>query len=414
MVHAWKETSVPTLPGVGLPPRIFDTATQTLVEASRSSLYVCGITPYDATHLGHAATYVAYDTLLRAWQDAGQSVTYVQNVTDIDDPLLERAEATGVTWQELAESQTNLFRSDMEALSVIPPTYYKGVVETMESIMVGVQQMLNDGSAYWVGKDVYADLAIDKKFGSLGNLDHSTQMKFFTERGGDPDTPGKRDALDPLLWRGERPGEPTWDGGELGMGRPGWHIECAVIASEYLDVPFMVQGGGEDLVFPHHEMSISHLRRLTKVEQPAAINMHAALISYQGEKMSKSLGNLIFVSKLRDEGVPADAIRLVLLGQHYRDEWEYSPHLLEQASERLARWQDAMTAPERTVGPTGAQILDRVRLALSEDLNTPEALKIVDQWVHEGRTTTQDRELIAKTADALLGIKTLGTVVTPS
>src|SRR5699024_9122358 len=160
----------------------------------------------------------------------------------------------GVTWEELAESQTDLFRSDMEALSVLPPTHYIGVVESMELISRGVTEMLEADAAYWVGPDLYADLAADSRFGSIGHYDHDTQMRFFAERGGDPQTPGKRNALDPLLWRGEREGEPAWDGGKLGPGRPGWHVECSIIAREYLSIPFVVQGGGEDLIFPHHEM----------------------------------------------------------------------------------------------------------------------------------------------------------------
>ncbi len=372
-------------------------------------MYVCGITPYDATHLGHAATYVAYDTLVRVWKDAGHEVTYVQNVTDIDDPLLERAEATGTDWRDLAVSQTDLFRSDMEALSVIPPTHYVGVVESMDLIAQGVRDMLANGDAYWVGQDVYADLSKDPQFGSIGNLDASTQLEFFTERGGDPQTPGKRNVLDPLLWRGQREGEPGWDGGELGMGRPGWHIECAIISREYLSVPFRLQGGGQDLVFPHHDMSTSHLRLLTGEADPIDVNMHASLISYQGEKMSKSLGNLIFVSKLLQEGVEADAIRILLLSNHYRREWEYTDEALAAARERLASWREQIaTAATRSEGMTGETALALIREHLANDLGTPSALKVIDEWATSGRMEDEDRRLIVAAADALLGIKTLG------
>lgn len=402
---------MPELPGQGPLPHLFDTSSRQVVPVSGGGLYVCGITPYDATHLGHAATYVAYDTLIRVWRDAGQTATYVQNVTDIDDPLLERAAATGVTWQELAESQTDLFRSDMEALSVIPPTHYLGVVESMELIVGGVTEMLEAGAAYWVGEDLYADLAADPRFGADLHIDHATQMRFFAERGGDPATPGKRNPLDPLLWRGEREGEPSWDGGVLGRGRPGWHVECTVIARANLPVPFAVQGGGEDLVFPHHEMSLSHLRVLTGVEHPARVNMHAALIAYQGEKMSKSLGNLVFVSGLRKDGVEPGAIRLLLLAHHYRQEWEYTDGLLDEAITRLRTWREAVsgsTPPSTTgTGATGEEVLARVREHLGNDLDAPAALAVVDEWAANGSRDDEDRRLVADLIDALFGVKGL-------
>lgn len=409
---------MPVLPGQGSTPRIFDSATQQMLPAPSGGLYVCGITPYDATHLGHAATYVAYDTLVRVWRDAGGEPVYIQNVTDIDDPLLERAEATGVTWAELAESQTDLYRSDMEALNVIPPTHYRGVVESMDLIIAGVSEMLDEGAAYWVGEDLYADLSADANYGIFCHYDHDAQMSLFAERGGDPHTPGKRDPLDPLLWLGARPGEPTWDGGRLGLGRPGWHIECAVIAREYLEVPFNVQGGGEDLTFPHHEMSLSHLRILTGAQQPATVRMHAALLEYEGEKMSKSLGNLVFVSGLRGDGVDPAAIRLLLLGQHYRHAWEYSTDKLETASRRLAQWRAAITEPtgsteSATVGAgepggmSGVQALEQIRAHLAEDLDTPSALKVVDEWVEQGRRGEEDCRLMVNAVDALFGVKGL-------
>ncbi|HLS01089.1 MAG TPA: class I tRNA ligase family protein, partial [Beutenbergiaceae bacterium] len=338
----------------------------------------------------------------------------VQNVTDIDDPLLDRAQETGVGWKDLAQSQTDLYRSDMEALSVIPPTHFVGVVESMHLVVEGVQQMLEAGAAYWVGPDLYADLSADNRFGSIGKFDRATQLEFFSERGGDPDTPGKRDPLDPLLWRGKRDAEPAWDGGVLGWGRPGWHIECAIIARRYLDVPFVLQGGGEDLVFPHHEMSLSHLRILTDTDHPAEVNMHAALLAYKGEKMSKSLGNLVFVSGLRELGVEPDVIRLLLLDQHYRHEWEYTQDKLSHAQQRFARWQDAMATDSNGSGPTGEQVLETVRGHLANDLDTASALKAVDQWAESGRKTTADRRLVADLTDGLFGVKKLTALIAAS
>ncbi len=220
-----------------------------------ATLYVCGITPYDATHIGHAATYVAFDLLVRAWTDAGHRVRYASNVTDVDDPLLERAAATGVDWRALAVEQTALFAEDMTALGVVPPDVYEGAVETIPAVVDAVTQLLDAGLAYRVPVepapggtdpglgDVYADLSADRAFGSVSRLARDVMEHLFAERGGDPDREGKKDALDPLLWRRERPGEPAWDGGALGTGRPGWHVECAVISRDGLGLPFDVQGG---------------------------------------------------------------------------------------------------------------------------------------------------------------------------
>ena len=248
-------TSLAALPGVGLPPKVWDTATQskmTVGTGAAASIYVCGITPYDATHLGHAATYVGFDLLNRAWRDAGVEVDYVQNVTDVDDPLLERAAATGETWQNLAAREIALFHSDMTALRVLPPRHYVGVVESIPGVVAVIQKLQADGAAYDVDGDLYFAVGAAADFGSVSHDDRATMLALFAERGGDPERPGKRDPLDSLLWRAERPGEPAWDTA-IGRGRPGWHVECTAIALEYLDPPLDVQGGGRDLVFPHHE-----------------------------------------------------------------------------------------------------------------------------------------------------------------
>ncbi|QGH69158.1 cysteine--1-D-myo-inosityl 2-amino-2-deoxy-alpha-D-glucopyranoside ligase [Pseudactinotalea sp. HY158] len=406
-MHSWSRPEIPSLPGAGVIPTITDTATGRAIRAvsgSRenptASMYVCGITPYDATHLGHAATYVAYDVLYRAWLDAGLEATYIQNVTDVDDPLLERAEALGIDWRELAESQTDLFRGDMDALRVIPPTELVGVVESMPLVVDGVTAMDDSAVAYPVGRDYYADLSVDAHYGEESGYDRATQLKLFAERGGDPDVPGKRDPLDPLLWRGRREGEPHWDGGVLGEGRPGWHVECAVIARKYLPVPFTVQGGGEDLIFPHHEMSTSHLRMLTGESEPAGLFMHTGLIAYQGEKMSKSLGNLVFVSELLSDGVPAPVIRLLLVGHHFRENWEYTAADLDVARDRWQAWREAAERPGGT-GEAGGVVLTAMRAALADDLDTPAAVAAVDEWARAGGG---DGRLVRDAVDALLGV----------
>jgi L-cysteine:1D-myo-inositol 2-amino-2-deoxy-alpha-D-glucopyranoside ligase len=414
--------------------RVHDSSTGELVEAApgpRARLYACGITPYDATHIGHANTYVAFDLLVRAWRDAGKDVVYTSNVTDVDDPLLERAQETGVDWCELAHAQTALFREDMTALGVIPPQTWTGAVESVPEVARAVAAMIESGAAYRLPPepgaggptpelgDVYADLTADPLFGTVAGLDREQALAMFAERGGDPDRPGKKDPLDPLLWRRERPGEPAWDGGVLGSGRPGWHIECAVIARDGLGLAagerFDVQGGGTDLLFPHHEMSTSHLRVLCPApdgEEPAGArtHVHAGLVGYGGEKMSKSLGNLVLVSRLREEGHDPMAIRLALLEHHYRTEWEWDETSLPAGEARLERWRDAVSG---NGGPSAGATLAAVRAALANDLDAPAALAAVDAWAEESldpsRDTSADEEgapgILSRTVNALLGVR---------
>ncbi|MGI5186621.1 cysteine--1-D-myo-inosityl 2-amino-2-deoxy-alpha-D-glucopyranoside ligase [Promicromonospora sp. CA-289599] len=435
-MHAWPTPQVPELPGfpVSDPVRVHDSSTGELVEAApgpQARLYACGITPYDATHIGHANTYVTFDLLVRAWRDAGKDVLYTSNVTDVDDPLLERATATGVDWRELAASQTALFREDMTALGVIPPQTWTGAVESVPEVAQAVAAMLESGAAYRVPLepgaggptpelgDVYADLTADPRFGTVARQSREQALADFAERGGDPDREGKKDPLDPLLWRRERPGEPAWDGGPLGTGRPGWHIECAVIARDGLGLAagerFDVQGGGSDLLFPHHEMSTSHLRVLCPVPEGAEptgarTHVHAGLVGYEGEKMSKSLGNLVLVSRLREAGHDPMAIRLALLAHHYRTEWEWDETSMPEGEARLVRWRDAVSG---NGGPSADATLAAVRAALANDLDAPSALAAVDAWAEvsldPARDTSADEEgapgVLARTVNALLGVR---------
>ncbi|WP_369068981.1 cysteine--1-D-myo-inosityl 2-amino-2-deoxy-alpha-D-glucopyranoside ligase [Kineococcus terrestris] len=406
------------LPGRGLPVRLHDTATGALAAAGpaapgRAALYVCGITPYDATHLGHANTYVAFDLLGRAWRDAGHDVTYVQNVTDVDDPLLERATATGVDWRELAAEQVQLFRDDMTALSVVPPQEYLGVVEAVDLVAAAVRDLLDAGAAYRVpgtgggpDGDVYFPVAADPAFGQVSGLHAAAMRALSAERGGDPDRPGKRDPLDPLLWRVARPGEPSWDAAGLGAGRPGWHVECTAIALQHLGMPVDVQGGGSDLVFPHHEMGASHAQVLRPHAGPfARLYAHSGMVALDGEKMSKSRGNLVLVSRLRAAGEDPAAVRLAIVSQHWREDWEWTGALLADSRERLARWRAAVARP---AGPDGAAVLARVRERLAEDLDAPGAVRAVDAWADAALAGAgQDPDagdLVRRTVTALLGV----------
>jgi L-cysteine:1D-myo-inositol 2-amino-2-deoxy-alpha-D-glucopyranoside ligase len=367
-------------------------------------IYVCGITPYDATHLGHAATYLTFDLLQRVLRDNGHQVRYVQNVTDVDDPLLERATATGVDWAELAEEQTDLFRADMTALRVLPPDAYTGAVEAIPTIVAAVQRLREGGQAYDVDGDVYFSVGSDERFGSVSGLDRAQMLDLFAERGGDPDRPGKKDPLDCLLWQAARPGEPSWDS-PLGPGRPGWHIECTAIALDELGMSFDVQGGGRDLIFPHHEMGASEAHVLTGEWPYARAYVHAGMVGLDGEKMSKSRGNLVFVSQLREDGVDPMAIRLALLGHHYREDWEWTPADLTAATERLASWRAAVAAES---GPSADQLLTQVREALADDLDAPRALSAVDRWAEEqrlrGGSDATATALVRDLVDALLGV----------
>ncbi|ROT29610.1 cysteine--1-D-myo-inosityl 2-amino-2-deoxy-alpha-D-glucopyranoside ligase [Micromonospora sp. HM5-17] len=411
-MESWVGHEIPRLPGNGLPLSLYDSARRA-VHPTRPSgtatMYVCGITPYDATHLGHAATMITFDLVQRVWRDAGHPVSYVQNVTDIDDPLLERAARDGEDWKVLAMRETALFREDMEALRIIPPTYYVGAVESIPAIAEKVRTLLDDGAAYRLDDgsgDVYFDIAAAPRFGYESNLSREEMLALFAERGGDPERAGKRDPLDPLLWRGARDGEPSWPGGSLGPGRPGWHIECAVIALNLLGYRIDVQGGGNDLLFPHHECSAAHAERLTGMAPFAGHYVHAGMIGLDGEKMSKSLGNLVFVSRLRADGVDPMAVRLGLLSGHYRSDREWTDDVLKAGTQRLARWREAAAAPQ---GAAGAELLAGVRERLADDLDTPGALALIDRWVDAtlagaGRDPDGPR-LLAATVDALLGVR---------
>lgn len=414
-VDSWTapiSTSTP-LPGTGQPPHLYDTARQGVFasrpKGGRAAMYVCGITPYDATHLGHAATMITFDLVNRLWRDAGNTVHYVQNVTDIDDPLLERADRDHEDWKVLAMRETALFREDMESLRILPPQDYVGAVESIPAIASKVTELLARGAAYRLddgSHDVYFDLSMAPDFGYESNLDRTRMLEFFAERGGDPERAGKRDALDPLLWRGMRPDEPAWEGGVLGSGRPGWHIECAVIALRLLGDTIDVQGGGNDLIFPHHENSAAHAELLTGKAPFATHYVHAGMIGLDGEKMSKSRGNLVFVSRLRADGIDPMAVRLALMSEHYRADRTWTDVLLKAAEVRLARWRAAAAEPS---GADGVDLLTGVRQRLTNDLDTPAAVALIDTWAEDtlarlGHDTAAPA-LMASTVDNLLGIR---------
>ncbi|MGY0235989.1 cysteine--1-D-myo-inosityl 2-amino-2-deoxy-alpha-D-glucopyranoside ligase [Longispora urticae] len=411
-MESWLAPSLPTLPGSGRPVALYDSSTGAVRPTSptgAAKMYVCGITPYDAAHLGHAATMISFDLINRLWRDAGHEVHYVSNVTDIDDPLLERATRDQQDWIVLGMLETALFREDMEALRILPPDHYVGAVESIPEIVSHIERLVASGAGYVLDDgtgDVYFDITKAPAFGYESRLDREAMLGFFAERGGDPDRAGKRDALDALLWRGAREGEPSWDGHSLGAGRPGWHIECAVIALGLLGERIDVQGGGNDLLFPHHEMSSAHAECLTGAHPFAGHYTHAGMIGLDGEKMSKSKGNLVFVSKLRGTGVDPMAIRLALLAEHYRTDRQWTDEVGKAGQLRLDRWREAAARPAAL---SGQALVATLRDRLTDDLDTPGALAAVDAWAEatlagEGNDPAAPA-LVKAAVDALLGIE---------
>ena len=389
---------------------LFNTATQKIEQLPLKDhyrLYVCGITPYDATHLGHAATYVTFDLINRYLRFGGAEVSYVQNITDIDDPLFERAKRDNVEWSELATSQIELFRGDMVALHVIPPAHYIGVVEAMQIIIDAVSALAKKNSTYKVDDDLYFRVHLDPDFLHRSHLSSEVATEFFAERGGDPQRPGKDDPFDALVWKAQRDGDPGWPS-PFGVGRPGWHIECSAIALHYLqpldsdEFAIDIQGGGSDLIFPHHDMSASQAFIATG-QKFARFFVHAGMIGLNGTKMSKSLGNLIFVSKLISEGVEPMAIRLALFGHHYRSDHMWGSSEISEASAFLDRIRLNLARVE--VAPTQPLIAEILE-ALSQDLDTVRVLELLTDWcaATESGASGGSAGQLSRVLDDLLGL----------
>ncbi len=389
--------------------KIWDTEAQSIAEVTEKDikLYVCGITPYDATHMGHAATYLTFDLLQRLLIIQGRKVSYVQNITDVDDPLLERAIRDNLDWRDLATKEIELFKDDMSALRVLPPQHYIGAVEAIPLVIKAIEKLISKNAVYKIDNDLYFDISTYLNFGDRSHLSIDEMIEIFAQRGGDPTLVGKRNKLDCLLWRAHREGEPSWDS-PFGAGRPGWHIECTAIALEYLGSSITIQGGGSDLIFPHHEMCAAQGEVMNNATFSQYF-MHTGMIGYQGEKMSKSKGNLVFVSNLRAAGVDAMAIRLALLANHYRSDREWDDALLHNATERLDRWRKGFAKPE---GPEIEATVLGVVDALNNDLDTTRALAHIDAWVEkaiadsnsEKNSKLSNTGSLARFVDSILGI----------
>ena len=412
-MKSWDTLAIPTLGSdVDVVPLYLTNSRSGLKELVPTKpsyqMYVCGITPYDATHLGHAATYLTFDLINRYLRAQGSEVNYVQNITDIDDPLFERAKRDGIDWADLAHSQIKLFTNDMLNLRVIPPAHYIGAVEAIPLVVKAVEQLDKRGSIYPIGSDYYFSNSVESDFGALSHLSQSEMEEIFAERGGDPTLPGKIHSLDCLVWMSQREGEPGWPS-SFGVGRPGWHIECTAIALEYLhtdaheDHLIDIQGGGSDLIFPHHEMCRSQARILTGKEL-AANYVHAGMIGLDGEKMSKSKGNLVLVSTLVASGVDPMAIRYALMSHHYRSDQMWSAEVLKRAESSLVRLRKALAM--NTVDKS-AGLIQLIIAGLADDLNTPAVIVAIEEWVE---TTLQganggDATAVRASLDALLGLQ---------
>jgi L-cysteine:1D-myo-inositol 2-amino-2-deoxy-alpha-D-glucopyranoside ligase len=348
----------------------------------RVTLYVCGITPYDAAHVGHAFTYVAFDTLVRFLRGRGHEVAYCQNVTDVDDDMLGRAASTGEDYLALGRRETAAYLDDMDALNVARPTWFPKATEEVEAMVELAAQLVEGGNAYVVDGTVFFDVASYPGFGELSGLGPDEQRELLAERGGDPDDPRKRHPLDFVVWQPSRPGEPWWES-PWGRGRPGWHLECSAMSRRYLGVTIDLHGGGDDLVYPHHESERAQSESASKAPFVRRW-MHTGMVRHRGEKMSKSLGNLVFPRDLFRDHEPA-AVRLIVLAHHWRSSWEWDPAELKEATERLAAWRQAcgrLRAPHTTHGY--APLPAGVDAALADDLDTPTALAAVDELAERG------------------------------
>jgi L-cysteine:1D-myo-inositol 2-amino-2-deoxy-alpha-D-glucopyranoside ligase len=355
--------------------RLYDTARQAVVPFQPGPLvtmYTCGITPYDATHVGHAATYVLYDVLQRRLRDLGHETQCVRNITDVDDDILRKAREVGMPYLELAAAEVARFQSDMRALGMLPVFSEPAASSAIHDILGFIGMVLDRGHAYQAAGAVYFSVASFERFGQVSHLGRDEMLALAAERGGNPGDPAKRDPLDFVLWQPSAPDEPSWDS-LWGPGRPGWHIECSALALRELGTTIDLHGGGSDLIFPHHECEAAQSEAATG--EPFVRHwMHQAMVRMDGEKMSKSLGNLVFVSELRKQW-DAAAIRLMIVENHYRNEWEWDEDRMPRAAERLERWR---------AGGEGDGALDEVRDALDDDLDTPRAVAAIDRAAAKG------------------------------
>jgi len=344
-------------------------------------IYVCGITPYDVTHLGHAFTYVFFDVVARYLRDQGFEVKYAQNLTDIDDDILKKASQLGKDWREIVSANTKLFLEDMRWLNNVQPDVFPRATDHINDIIRTVGNLISKGHGYERNGNVYFPVESDRNYGKLSNLPGEKMLPIANERGNNPDDPNKKNPLDFVLWQARKPGEPSWKS-PWGEGRPGWHIECTAMSTRYLGTTVDIHGGGSDLIFPHHESSIAQSECLTG--RPfVRYWMHTGMVRYQGEKMSKSLGNLVFIRSLRKDFGPNE-VRLSILSHPYRSQWEFTDGEVERIRKRADLFKDAWQAESGTGGPLDPSGHEQAFFeAMDDDFDTPKALEVLEELAGE-------------------------------
>ena len=407
----WPNPALPSLQSQAYPLRLKSASGSLEIPVgSTQRMYVCGITPYDATHLGHAATYLNFDLINRYVLLGGGRVDFVENITDIDEPLLERALRDDVDWKTLAQKETDLFASDMTALRILAPGWFVPATQTMDLVDQVITVMQERGYVYELEGDLYF-----RTVSFLGELPFAEEecLTIFSQRGGDPDRPGKENPFDPVLWIAHRGEEPGWQSSH-GFGRPGWHIECAAISLRYLvgesflkgdptrEALIDIQGGGTDLIFPHHFMSAIQVQAITG-QRFARGYVHTGMIGLNGEKMSKSRGNLVFVSKLLHDGIDPVVIRFALLQGHYSTDREWSTEILQTAIRDVARIRESLSRNE--VAPT-SNVSNTIMESLADDLDTPRAFEAIFHWVQETESGLSGGSAgeLARVLDSALGL----------
>ena len=405
-MNPWPKPHIAPLSGLSFPNLKLMNSKKvmtTIEPATPFKIYVCGITPYDATHLGHAATYVAFDLINRYQHLAGNRLDFVENITDIDDPLLVRAKRDSIDWKVLAENQIDLFLTDMTALRVIPPNNLVTVTSSMKIIEDFITLLDQRGFLYQIENDHYFSV---ERFLEDMPLSSDEAIKIFSERGGDPDRPGKQHPLDPVVWMAHQGDDPSWES-KFGLGRPGWHVECTAIAVHYLDSAnadpiIQIQGGGSDLIFPHHYMS-EQIVRAAYGRGFANNYVHSAMIHLDGEKMSKSKGNLVFVSKLLSQGIDPMVIRWALLSGHYQQDRSWSDELIQKSTAEVSLLRSALAQSE--VAET-KELIQSIISDLANNLDTPAALNRLIAWAKSSQSSPKVNEsgLVSRGIDSLLGL----------
>ena len=405
-MNPWPKPHIAPLSGLSFPNLKLMNSKKvmtTIEPATPIKIYVCGITPYDATHLGHAATYVAFDLINRYQHLAGNRLDFVENITDIDDPLLVRAKRDSIDWKVLAENQIDLFLTDMTALRVIPPNNLVTVTSSMKIIEDFITLLDQRGFLYQIENDHYFSV---ERFLEDMPLSSDEAIKIFSERGGDPERAGKRHPLDPVVWMAHQGDDPSWES-KFGLGRPGWHVECTAIAVHYLDSAnvdpiIQIQGGGSDLIFPHHYMS-EQIVRAAYGRGFANNYVHSAMIHLDGEKMSKSKGNLVFVSKLLSRGIDPMVIRWALLSGHYQQDRSWSDELLQKSTSEVSLLRSALAQSE--VAET-KELIQSIISDLANNLDTPAALNRLIAWAKSSQSSPKVNEsgLVSRGIDSLLGL----------